>query len=992
MIESKSSQESNGEITAKTVPLSFHPTFYHVFEKLQKWIARFPQSIDNSIMSDLVLLYLVAIKKFLDHRNPSHLFRLVLSVYSMQKRLLRSATFYSQQRHLEVRWIPTSLLFPFSSKPVLGCLIGFNVLDKYELFDEENILLALQKYIPELRLVRDSSYSHSLQHKNFKIFYFEIEKTQSTSFSFEEQRHFKNNIKEKIKNCIQKLSPAVYMGHNEEETYKNIVVLSKEIQTLRDLPQAYITFDQQTATEIVFRVLLVYISPFHRFSLKDCFVNCKFVSQRVVTVKHLDNHPIEAHIFTLHLPRDGSLLRSDGSLDFHTARQKISNLITGSIGEFRDYNGGIIITQQKLLQRFKESFSDIARDDSELLEMFFYAITPLEKQAVLHLNILSTLFNYFLENRTHKLSNRTDYSLAVYNSAQGIFIVVHSDHSSMIDTINVVLQEHNHRAQDVAYNFINTPEGYFFNCVFLLADDKNTDAFTQALRQSLDMLHQKKKDQQILRIALGYGPLVFSLDPRIGGDTNSGNILRLIFEGLTRINQNGDIENALAESIEISPNMQQYIFKLRRSLWNDGSPISAYDFEYAWKKILSPDFKTPFAYFFYPIKNAKEAKEGLVSPDEIGIHVLDDHKLIVELVRPTPYFLQFMAHQLYSPIHRLMDQQYPEWPYQCEKNYPCNGPFQLKINQPNQGYQLTKNPFYWEANQIVLDQVNLTEMKPAQAIRAFQNKEIDWIGNPFGSWNELYNNQQEGRLISLMHNMILWCVFNTSRVPFQHRKLRQAFAYAINRSKMICEELQIVKPAYSLLLYHQNSQLGFPDCDADKAQQLLTEALQELNLSKESIHPVSFSFVKQGIQPHIALCLKQQFKECLDIDLNLEPLSWNEVFSKMTKGDYQMGLMNWISVVDDPIYTLNVFKSAQEEINFAKWEDPDFQRLVNLSEQEINPFQRSFYLMKAEEILTNEMPSIPLFYPSYYALVSKNLNVNNGASLNITRSFLKKDI
>lgn len=105
-----------------------------------------------------------------------------------------------------------------------------------------------------------------------------------------------------------------------------------------------------------------------------------------------------------------------------------------------------------------------------------------------------------------------------------------------------------------------------------------------------------------------------------------------------------------------------------------------------------------------------------------------------------------------------------------------------------------------------------------------------------------------------------------------------------------------------------------------------------------------------------------------------------------------MGMMNWVPALDDPIYTLNAFKSSQDEINFSKWEDLNFQRLVDLSEQEVNPFQRSYYLMKAEEILIHDMPAIPLFYPAYIALIAKNLNVNLfGVSLNdISRSFLKK--
>lgn len=995
MIELRSELEPSMEIHSQAMPLSFHSSFFPVYEKLKKWATRFPLSTDNSIFNDLTLLYLLATKKYLDHRNTTHLFRLVLSMHLMQKKLLRSATFESHLRHLEIRWIPTDLLFPFSHKPVLGCLIGFNLMDRYEVFDEENIVLALQKYLPQLRLVKESSYCHTSQYKNLKIFYFEIEKKNGSSFSLLEQSLLKNNLEEKVKKSIQPLSPTIFMGLNDEETYKNILVLSQEIQSLQDLPQAYITLDQQTGKEIVFRVNLVHISPFHRFSLKERFFDSTFVSQRVLTVRHLENHPIEAHIFRLYLPRDPSLLRSDGSLDFYSARQKVVSLITNAIGEFRDYNGGILIKQQELLDGLKEHFPEISNRDSELIEAFFYAITPLEKQVILPIETLSTLFTYFLENRKEKLPKGSIYSFKIYHNDQQVFLVVHGDDASITSTITTILQEQIFTSLDVAYNFIDTPEGVFFNCVLFQAENGKAETLVQALQESLHKWHQKMKDRQVLRIGLEYS--VVSLDPRIGGESVSGDILMLLFEGLTRFNQSGLVENAVAETIEVSSNLKQYTFKLRSTLWNNGTPVTAHDFEYAWKKVLSPDFKTSFAYLFFPIKNAKEAKEGKVPADQIGIHVLDDRTLRIDLVRPTPYFLQWTAHPLFSPINRFVDQQYPQWPYECEKNYPCNGPFQLKINQPNQGYQLTKNPLYWDTKHITLDQVTLTHMSPAQSIQAFQKKEIDWVGNPFGGWHSFDSPGKEDHVASFPDSLVCWFIFNTATPPFHHRKLRQAFSYAVQRAQLVAHAFLPINPAYSPLLphYRENSHVYFPEWDAEKARQLFHEALQELRLRKEDLPPIRFIFQEKGIREYTAHCLRSQFKECLGIDCELQPLPWKEVFHKMTNGHFQMGLMHWLSWVDDPIFTLNAFKSAKLEINFSNWEHPEFQRLLNLSEQEANPFQRSSYLLKSEEILSQEMPVIPLFYQPQQALIKKDIHVNYRTPcgpFNIARSFYKKEM
>ena len=486
------------------------------------------------------------------------------------------------------------------------------------------------------------------------------------------------------------------MRHNEEEAYKHILALSNEIDSISDLPQAYISLDQQTSSEIIFRVCLVHVSPFHNFPWSERFFECSFVSERIVPVRMLDNHPVEARIFRLCLPRNAALLRSDGSLDFYAARKKIVSLISSAIGEFRDFNGGILIKQQELLEGFKAQFPEIAEMDPELLESFFYGITPLEKQVLLPGEILGILFKYFLENREEKLLPGSRYSFKIYRHEKEVFFVIRGDASELTEVIEEVIKSHSYRSQDIVYCTLNTSEGVFFNCALLWPKSRDAESLIRSLQGALNEWHLKIKQRKILKIALEYS--INSLDPRIGGESVSGDLIRLLFEGLTRFNQNGMIENAMAESIEVSSNSKQYIFKLRSSFWNDGSSVSAYDFEYAWKKILSPNFKTAFAHYFYLIKNAKEAKEGLVSPEEIGIKSIDDRTLKVELSRSAPYFLQLISYPIFSPVHRLVDQQHPEWPYQSGKNYPCNGPFQIKINQPKQGYQLIKNPLYWDSN------------------------------------------------------------------------------------------------------------------------------------------------------------------------------------------------------------------------------------------------------------------------------------------------------
>lgn len=970
-------EQSQNSMLPASEALTMHPSFQLVAEKLKEWSNHPTFAFNTSIYTDLYLFFLLSNKKFLDHRTPNHLCRLILGIDLIKKKLLQDTTFALEQRFIEIRWFPTQLHFPFSSKSVLGCLIGYNVLDKYELFDEESILFALQKHLPGLRLVKESLYQHSCSNKHLKILYLEIDKENGQPFTQDERKLLKKRMGEKVKNSFQALSPSIFMGHNEEDTYKNILVLSQEIETLNDLPQAHISLEQQTGKEIIFLVTLVFIAPFHHFSLKKCFIDCLCTIQRTLTVRHLEEHSIEANIFRLHLPREANYLRSDGSLDFYAARQKVSDLIRSAIGEFRDYNGGIIIKQQEALTSFKECYPELSQQEPELLETFFYSLIPLEQQMVLPLKTQTTLFDLFLKNRQTKLSGNSTYSFKTHTEDERIFFLIRGNDNTMIEILNSVIGDFSFNTNDLTYNILDLEDGIFFNSV--ISKEEISYSFTQALKQSLNEWQQKKVNRQVLRIAFEY-PTV-ALDPRIRGDENSGEILRLLFEGLTRFDQNGRVVNAAAQSIEISQNALEYTFNLKLTFWNDGSIVTAQDFEYAWKKILSPDFKTSFAFFFYPIKNAKEAKEGKVSLDTVGIKVVNDRTLKVELAHPAPDFLQLTAHPLYSPVNRLVDQQHPQWPYEYEKNYPCNGPFQLKLSQFNQGYQLVKNKFYWDSQSITLDEIYITVTQLSHMSQKLQKKEVDWIGNPFGGWHNFYQLEKDYKLLSIPNSWVFWSEFNTRSQLFSNLKIRQAFVHAIQREQILIDSFMPLTVARSILipLANDKPRALFPNYNAEEAKRLFNEGLQELGLDSKDLPPIRIIFAEKGIREHTASNLRNQFREIFDVECQLLPLAPNKLLGmKAQKSNiqgYDLALMHWTARIDDPMYTLNYFKFAHPDANFTRWENPEYQKLLDQANQELNFFKRSSLLLQAEILLTKEFPVLPLFYQPNLAIVRKDFNV-----------------
>src|SRR5207244_1542908 len=127
---------------------------------------------------------------------------------------------------------------------------------------------------------------------------------------------------------------------------------------------------------------------------------------------------------------------------------------------------------------------------------------------------------------------------------------------------------------------------------------------------------------------------------------------------------------------EISEDGLTYRFHLRSAQWTDGKPITAYDLEYTWKKVLDPSFGAPCAFLFYPILNAPEALKKQVPLDQVGVRALNEKTFEVVLSHPTPYFLSLISFCPFFPIPKHVDLATPQWDQTdfFSKQFVSNGP------------------------------------------------------------------------------------------------------------------------------------------------------------------------------------------------------------------------------------------------------------------------------------------------------------------------------
>jgi oligopeptide transport system substrate-binding protein len=471
---------------------------------------------------------------------------------------------------------------------------------------------------------------------------------------------------------------------------------------------------------------------------------------------------------------------------------------------------------------------------------------------------------------------------------------------------------------------------------------------------------------------------LISLDPRIGFDRRSIQIIRELFEGLMRIGKDGKPELALAQSVDISQDGKVYTFHLRPSTWSNGRPVTADDFVWAWKSLLNHDVSSTGSYALFVIHNARQAYRHECSLDEVGLRVIDPMVLEVTLEHPAPYFLEFLTLPIYSPICRSAAEADPNWAAGISPAYVCNGPFILKDRKLKSYLTLEKNPLYWNPHGAASDQLQVAIVEdPQTAYNMFCEGSLDWYGDTCGNMTleMVYDLNKKGSLIKKESGGAYMLPCRTDAPHLASAKIRQALACAIDR-KQICEKLLQggETPAYSLvhrtisLLHHQTF-----DYDPGSAKKLMAEGMAELGYTKATYPPIVITHFSEPTVKSIVSTIQQQLQDCLGITVELQAVDWGTWMKKFSTGDYQILSLFWFTWYQDPTYNLEFVKYKNMGLNGTGWENPEYIRLLDAADRSVDTVVRNEYLRQAEELVMKELPVIPVFYHTFKYTKTPNL-------------------
>jgi oligopeptide transport system substrate-binding protein len=485
-------------------------------------------------------------------------------------------------------------------------------------------------------------------------------------------------------------------------------------------------------------------------------------------------------------------------------------------------------------------------------------------------------------------------------------------------------------------------------------------------------------EQQIYHHGNGSEPQ--GIDPHIVTGVPEHHILISLCEGLTIPNPNPKGSNGYipgtAESWSISDDGKEYIFKLNKNAkWSNGDPVTADDFVWSWKRILTASLGSQYPDMLYYLVGAYEYHNGQIDNfDEVGVKAIDTHTLKINLKNPTPFFIGLLSHYSTWPVHKEtvlkhgdIDDRNGEWTR--PGNFVCNGPFQLKTWELNNKIVVEKNPHYYDASMVRLNEIHYYPVSNVMTEdRMFRAGQLHLTSSMPTQKCPIYIEEKNPNLKIDPYMGTYFYRINTENETLSDVRVRKALAYSIDRQLLVDKVTQCGQiPAYSFTPPGSNGYQPSTEIPYDPvlAKQLLAEA----GYSSDNPFPkLEILFNTNEGHRKVALAIQQMWQNELGIEVELVNQDWKVYLSREMVGDFQISRAGWIGDYEDPNTFLDLMRPNRGN-NKTGWENMEFDALVEEANT-INDQEKRYELLnEAEKILIDNMPIIPLYtYVRVYQL------------------------
>ena len=509
----------------------------------------------------------------------------------------------------------------------------------------------------------------------------------------------------------------------------------------------------------------------------------------------------------------------------------------------------------------------------------------------------------------------------------------------------------------------------------LFAYDRSRAAFEEAFE--LWQRARESQAQQVLPPAphawrQTWADAISTIDPNLAQSTETSYLVEQLFSGLVELSPEFDIVPVLARSWELSEDGQQYLFHLRRDArWSDGTPLTAHDFEFAWKRVLDPATGARGnAEYLCDLKGARAFHQGQTATAEaVGVKAVNDFTLQVDLEKPVGHFLHLLTYSVATPVPRHVVQAYGAAWAQPE-HLVTHGPFRLGTWKPRELIELVRDPDYVGQFSGNLRKVALTllgsEVSAEMLLRAYEADQYD-TGPVPANLLEHVQQYHASEYFTAPVAQTVFLAFDATCPPFDDVRVRRALAHAIDRRELADVATHgMLAPGLGGLVppgvpgYAERIGLAY---DPARARQLLAEA----GYPEGRGFPEMEAYAPSGgdFTSTINAYLGEQWRVNLGVRIAWEAPDFR-AYQTLVDGDtppiYRMA---WVADYPDPD---NFLRLALHQ-PYSRWHNDRFEELLESARSMTDPVERMKFYQAADRLLIDEAGVIPLAYERYHFVV-----------------------
>ncbi|MDG1204635.1 MAG: peptide ABC transporter substrate-binding protein [Pseudomonadales bacterium] len=481
-----------------------------------------------------------------------------------------------------------------------------------------------------------------------------------------------------------------------------------------------------------------------------------------------------------------------------------------------------------------------------------------------------------------------------------------------------------------------------------------------------------------ITLALGSEPP--NIDSNLSSDVISAQILSLTNEGLVRTNKRGQTVPGMAERWTLDG--MTLTFYLREANWSNGSPVTARDFSYAFRRLVDPKTGAGGSTFFaYMINNATDILAGKKQPSELGVRAIDDKTFEITLSQPTPYALIVLGGVNYMPLsQKFVEQQADTYGADAGKTL-SNGPFILTGWKHSSSLSLVANPDYWDSKNVHLNAINFGYI--TNDTRALLNLyQSDQLAALRLNEDILQDTITSGaRIRTSPTNCLSWVMMNMDESKVTSNiKLRQAIRLALDREAYVNKIVGLpgsrkVDSVFTKRMRSTNGsfQADFPATpiiqDIPRAKALLEEAKLELGL--QQLPPlVMLANESRQIEAEF---VQSQLINNLGLDVKVDKQTFKQSLVKFRQGEFDLARSGFCGgALQDPVFFAGIFAS-NSPYNDMNFKNAEYDRLMKLTHETDDQQARMQAFGRMQDILYEQVPMIPTLESAWVYVQSNRL-------------------